>query len=64
MEAPWGLCLPAGDTIEKAKARARAVGRKLKDVEELPVGEATGLLPPNVTEDDVEAAEDDSVGGN
>lgn len=54
----------ASDTIEKAKARSRAVGRKLKDVQELPVGEATGLLPPNVTEDDVEAAEDDTVGGD
>ena len=61
MEAPWGLCLPAGDTIEKAKARTRAVGRKLKDVQELPVGEATPLLPPDVMEDmedDAEAAED------
>jgi DNA recombination protein RmuC len=55
----------ASDTIEKAKARSRAVGRKLKDVQELPVGEATGLLPPNVMEDDVEAAdEDDSAGGD
>ena len=51
----------ASDTIEKAKARSRAVGRKLKDVQELPVGEATGLLPPNVMEDDAEAAEDDEV---
>jgi DNA recombination protein RmuC len=54
----------ASDTIEKAKARSRAVGRKLKDVQELPVGEATGFLPPNVMEDDVEAAEDDSIGGD
>jgi DNA recombination protein RmuC len=54
----------ASDTIEKAKARSRAVGRKLKDVQELPVGEATGLLPPNVMEDDAEAAEDDSAGGD
>ena len=38
----------ASDTIEKAKMRSRAVGRKLKDVQELPVGEATALLPPNV----------------
>ena len=53
--------MPAGDTIEKAKARTRAVGRKLKDVQWLPVGEATGLLPPNVMEDDAEAAEDDEV---
>ena len=52
----------ASDTIEKAKARSRAVGRKLKDVQELPVGEATGLLPPNVTEEEVETAEDDRVG--
>jgi len=52
------------DPIEKAKARSRAVGRKLKDVQELPVGEATGLLPPNVMEDDAAAAEDDSVGGD
>ena len=54
----------ASDTIEKAKARSRVVGRKLKDVQELPVGETTGLLPPNVAEDDVETAEDDSVGGD
>jgi len=54
----------ASDTIEKAKARSRAVGKKLKDVQELPVGEATGLLPPNAMEDDAEAAEDDSAGGD
>jgi DNA recombination protein RmuC len=52
----------ASETIEKAKARSRAVGRKLKDVQELPAGEATGLLPPNVMEDDVEIAEGDNVG--
>jgi DNA recombination protein RmuC len=54
----------ASDTIEKAKARSRAVGRKLKDVQELPVGEATGLLPPNVMEDDAEDAENDNAGGD
>ena len=54
----------ASDTIEKAKARSRAVGRKLKDVQELPVGEETGLLPPNVMEDDAEPVEDDTVGGD
>jgi DNA recombination protein RmuC len=53
----------ASETIEKAKARSRAVGRKLKDVQELPAGEATGLLPPNVMENE-EAAEDDSAGGD
>jgi len=52
------------DPTEKAKARSRAVGSKLKDMQELPVGEAAGLLPSNVTEDDVGAGEDDSVGGD
>ena len=42
----------ASDTIEKAKVRSRVVGRKLKDVQELPVGEATVLLPIDVPEDD------------
>ena len=42
----------ASDTIEKAKVRSRVVGRKLKDVQELPVGEATALLPIDVSEDD------------
>jgi DNA recombination protein RmuC len=51
----------ASETIEKAKVRSRAVGRKLKDVQELPVGEATALLPANVLEDDAEAGEGDSV---
>ncbi len=35
----------ASDTIEKVQARSRAVGRKLRDVEELPAGEAKTLLP-------------------
>jgi len=51
----------ASETIEKAKARSRAVGRKLKDVQELPVGEATALLPSSVMEHDAEAGEGDSV---
>ena len=42
----------ASDTIEKAKVRSRVVGRKLKDVQELPVGEATALLPIDASEDD------------
>jgi DNA recombination protein RmuC len=54
----------ASDTIEKAKARSRAVGRKLKDVQELPISEATALLPLSVMEDDVEAGEGDSVDGD
>jgi DNA recombination protein RmuC len=35
----------ASETIEKAQVRSRAVGRKLKDVQELPVGEAAAMLP-------------------
>ncbi|HNX82258.1 MAG TPA: DNA recombination protein RmuC [Candidatus Omnitrophota bacterium] len=42
----------ASDTIEKAKVRSRVVGRKLKDVQGLPVGEATTLLPIDASEDD------------
>jgi len=47
----------ASDTIDKAKARSRAVGRKLKDVQELPNGEAATLLPNSLPEEDAEAAE-------
>jgi hypothetical protein len=45
-------------------ARSRAVGRKLKDVQELPVGETTTLLPSSVMEDDGEADEGDSGDGD
>ncbi|MBN1276442.1 MAG: DNA recombination protein RmuC [Deltaproteobacteria bacterium] len=41
----------AAETIEKAKVRSRAVGRKLKDVQELPVASAAVILPPNLKED-------------
>lgn len=41
----------AAETIEKAKVRSRAVGRKLKDVQELPVASAATILPPNLKED-------------
>ena len=44
----------ASDTIEKARIRSRAVGKKLKDVQELPAGEATGFLPLGFSEDDEE----------
>ena len=52
----------ASETVEKARVRSRAVGRKLKDVQELPAGQTAALLPPNALEDDVEAGEGDSVG--
>ncbi|MDO9263294.1 MAG: DNA recombination protein RmuC, partial [Desulfosalsimonadaceae bacterium] len=44
----------ASDTIEKAKSRSRAVGRKLKDVQELPIEEAIVMLPLNAVEDETE----------
>ncbi len=52
----------ASETIEKAKVRSRAVGRKLKDVQELPAGEATALLPMNAPEDDQADDESDDSG--
>jgi len=42
----------ASESIEKAKMRSRAVGRKLKDVQELPAGEVTALLPNNLADDE------------
>ncbi|MFO7658824.1 MAG: DNA recombination protein RmuC [Bacteroidales bacterium] len=50
----------ASDTIEKAKVRSRAVGRKLKDVQELPAGEASSLLP-QVIEDDAGDGEGERI---
>lgn len=54
----------ASDTIEKARVRSRAVGRRLKDVQELPVREATALLPLDTPEAGGEPGEDDSVGSD
>ena len=34
----------AAETIDRAKVRSRAIGRKLKDVQELPKGAATAAL--------------------
>ena len=42
----------ASETIEKAKVRSRAVGRKLRDVEALPAGEAAALLPDGALEEE------------
>ena len=46
----------ASNTIEKAKVRSRAVGRKLKDVQELPAGEVTTILPQSLIEEDEDRA--------
>jgi DNA recombination protein RmuC len=57
----------ASDTIEKAKVRSRAIGRKLKDVQELPASEATALLSSTLLADEAEpneqgALEEEEVG--
>ncbi len=51
LDAVQKKLLQASDTIEKAKVRSRSVGRKLKDVQELPVGEAAVLLSLDVLEE-------------
>jgi DNA recombination protein RmuC len=51
----------ASETIEKAKARSRAVGRKLRDVQELPAGEAAALLPANMIDEDAGPKESDDM---
>lgn len=55
--------LQASDTIEKAKVRSRAVGRKLKDVQELPVGGAAALLSLDVLDEDDADAEEGEMDG-
>lgn len=52
LDAVQKKLLQASDTIEKAKVRSRSVGRKLKDVQELPVGEAAALLSLDVLEEE------------
>jgi DNA recombination protein RmuC len=48
----------ASETIEDVRVRSRAIGRKLRDVQELPVSEATALLPEKLSEEDAEPAEE------
>jgi len=64
LEAVHKKLQQASDTIERAKVRSRAVGRKLKDVQELPAGEATALLPQTLMEEDEEAGAIDTVTGD
>ena len=47
----------ASDTIEKAKMRSRAIGRKLKDVQELPASDVTALLPTSLLGDEDETGD-------
>ncbi|MDO9043303.1 MAG: DNA recombination protein RmuC [Desulfocapsaceae bacterium] len=48
----------ASKTIDQAKTRSRAIERRLRDVQELPVGEASVLLSLDVLEEDGAAGED------
>ena len=57
LEAVQKKLQQASDTIEKATVRSRAIGRKLKDVQELPASEVTALLPITLLGDEEEAAE-------
>lgn len=59
LDAVQKKLLQASDTIEKAKVRSRAVGRKLKDVQDLPIGEAAALLSLDVLEEDGVGGEGD-----
>ena len=47
----------ASETIEQAKVRSRAIGKKLRDVQELPTSEAVDLLPQNGLETDKDIIE-------
>ena len=51
----------ASETIEKAKVRSRAIGRKLSDVQELPADDAKLLLPNHPVDDDTEKLEADEA---
>jgi DNA recombination protein RmuC len=54
----------ASETLERARVRSRAIGRRLKDVEELPAGEATTLLPLEASDEDGWTGEDDREEGD
>ncbi len=51
----------ASDTIGKAQVRSRAIGRQLKDVQELPAGAATAFLNVTPVDDDIEASDVDET---
>src|SRR5262245_8270452 len=48
----------ASETIDKVKVRSRAIGRKLKDVQELPTGEASPALLESAIEEYSEENDD------
>jgi DNA recombination protein RmuC len=53
----------AGNAIESAQVRSRAIERKLKKVEELPAGESAALLAGGEPEADEDAVEPDGEAG-
>jgi DNA recombination protein RmuC len=59
LEAVQKKLQQASETIEKVQVRSRVVGRKLRDVQELPVAEAAVLLALDAGEDDGVAGEDE-----
>jgi DNA recombination protein RmuC len=52
----------ASETIDKVQVRSRVVGRKLKDVQELPVGEAATLLALDLLEENASSASGEDHG--
>jgi DNA recombination protein RmuC len=50
----------ASETIDKVRTRSRVIGKKLKDVQELPASEAMALISQNLLEDDEDDVEIDS----
>jgi len=55
--------MDAGDVIEKAKTRSRAIERKLRSVQELPAEEARNFLPGPDEEADAETEPETENGG-
>jgi DNA recombination protein RmuC len=51
----------ASETIEKAQVRSRAIGRQLRDVQELPPGSVAALLPASPIDDELESSEGEVV---
>jgi DNA recombination protein RmuC len=49
----------ASDTIEDVRVRSRAIGRKLRDVQELPAADAKILIPDSLMTGEVEPIEHD-----
>jgi DNA recombination protein RmuC len=51
----------ASETLEKAQTRTRAIGRKLRDVQELPTSEASALLAVDGMDEDTETGSDEDI---